>query len=398
MKANTKLNAEYALMLGLFWAANGIAFNFAAVFLQYRGYTNYALGIILAAANIIGFLIQPVLAGYIDKRNKKPLILSIFIITLSGTVASVFSSVTDGSGILQSASYTLMLVVLCLVQPLSNSLSTYMCTWGYDIKFPRARATGSFCLAFALFSVGILCERISPVSVSVLYGVFIFVIALMCLLLMRQDKTMRAVPPHVFDNPEKAANSIGKFIKDNKRFCVYLVGLMFLMFSHAISGNFFIEFVKPLGGDSQDMGNIMCIMSLSELPVMLFFDRLTRRIRCSTLLIISAVMFALKAFAYWFASSVTMMYFASCLQSLSYALLIPASVRYVEMVIKKRDSVKGQSFTTGMFTFGCMLASYFGGLLLDSFGPKSTLFVGMLIALGGIVFTVAGVQKTELAE
>lgn len=70
-------------------------------------------------------------------------------------------------------------------------------------------------------------------------------------------------------------------------------------------------------------------------------------------------------------------------------------MRYVEVVIKKRDSVKGQSFTTGMFTFGCVLASYLGGVLLDSFGPGPTLFVGLLAALAGVAFMIAGVQKTE---
>ena len=133
-------------------------------------------------------------------------------------------------------------------------------------------------------------------------------------------------------------------------------------------------------------------------PAMLLFDRLTRRISCSVLLKISAVMFVAKALAYRLASSVGMMYFAACLQAFSFALFIPASVRYVELAIKKRDSVKGQSFTTGMFTFGCVLASYFGGLLLDSAGPKATLFAGLIAAIAGVAFVIPGVQKTEYTK
>ena len=398
MKANTKLNIEYSVLLGLFWTANGIAFNFAAVFLQYRGYTNYALGLILAAANIIGFFLQPIIAGYMDKRNKKPLLAGILIITVIGMVGAAVSSVTDGSGLVQSMAYVTMLVVMSLLQPLSNSASTYLGTWGYDIRFSRSRSIGSLGLALGMFAVGILCERISPVSVSVSYGVLLLGVALLSILLLRQDKTMRAVPPHVFDNKDKAANSLGVFIKENKRFCIYLIGVAFLLLSHALSGNFFIEYVKPLGGDSKDMGNILCFMSLTEIPTMLFFDRLTKKIRCSTLLIISAFMFALKAFAYWFASSVPMLYVASALQSMSYALIIPASVRYVELIIKKRDSVKGQSFTTAMFTLGCVLASYFGGLMLDSIGPKPTLLVAIFTAVVGVAFVIPGVQKTEYTK
>lgn len=398
MKANTKLNIEYSALLGLFWAANGVAFNFAAVYLQHRGYTNYALGLILALGNILGFFIQPVIAGYIDKRNKKPLIPCILIVALVGAISAAISSLTDSNGFLQSAAYVMMLVATLLLQPLSNSASTYLCTWGYDIRFPRSRSVGSLCFAFGMFAVGILCERISPLSVSVVFGVLTLLMAALSALMIHQDKTIRALPPKAFDNKAKAANSIGVFIKENKRFCIYLIGAMFIFLSYSISGNFFIEFIKPLGGDSEDMGNIFCIMALTEMPAMLLFDRLTRKIRCSTLLIFCAFMFAVKALAYWLASSVAMMYAAACLQAVSFAILIPASVRYVEMVIKKRDSVKGQSFTTGMFTFGCVLASYLGGLMLDSLGPKPTLFAGFIAALAGIVFTVLGVQKTEYTK
>ena len=395
MKANTKLNIEYSVLLGLFWAANGVAFNFAAVYLQYCGYTNYALGLVLAFGNIAGFLIQPVIAGYIDRHNKKPLIPIIMLTSLLGALASAVSLMTDGSGFTQTAAYVLMLTVVVLLQPLTNSASTYLCTWGYDIRFSRSRSVGSLCFSFGMFTVGILCERISPVSVAAVFGILTLLIAALSALMIHQDKTLRAVPPKVFDNKAKSASSLGAFIRENRRFCVYLVGVMFIFFSYGIAGNFFIEYLKPLGGSSEDMGSIFCIMALTEMPAMLLFDRLTRKIRCSTLLVFSSFMFALKAFAYWMASSVAMMYAAACLQAVSFAILIPASVRYVELIIKKRDSVKGQSFTTGMFTFGCVLASFFGGLLLDSMGPRPTLFVSFLAALVGTAFMIPGVQKTD---
>lgn len=398
MKANTKLNIEYSALLGLFWAADGVAFNFAAVYLQFRGYTNHALGLVLALSNILGFFVQPPLAEYIDKRNKKPLLACIFVISLVGTFAAAVSRLTDGSGLVQSAAYVTMLVVVILLQPITNSASTYLCTWGYDIQFPRSRGVGSLCFAFGMFAAGILCKRVSPAAVSVMYGILVLLMAALTALLMYQDKNLRAVPPHIFDNKAKAANSIGVFIRENRRFCVYLVGIVLLFLSHAISSNFFIEFLRPLGGDSEDMGNIFCLMALCEIPAMLLFDRITKRIRCSTLLVFSAFMFALKAFAFWRASSLAMMYAAVCLQAVSFAVFIPASVRYVESVIKKRDSVKGQAFTTAMITFGCVIASYLGGVMLDSVGPECTLLTGFLAALAGAGIMLPGVQKTDPAE
>lgn len=396
MKAETKLNLEYSWAQGAYWASNGLIFNFAAVFLQHRGYSNYALGIILALGNIAAFPVQPAVADYIDKRNKKPLLKSSAIIMAVSMLLAVAAAFIPSACIALSAVYVLILASSILLQPLTNSMSAYLCSWGYDISFSRARAVGSLCFALCMAVMGALTRRLSPQTVPIAYALLVAVLLIPMLLLIRQDKTLRRIPPKVFDNPEKAAGSIGEFIRGNKRFCVYLLGVALLFFSHSLLGNFMIEFLKPLGGDSEDMGRIFCIMALCELPAMLLFGRLLKKLRCSALLKFSAVMFAAKSAAAWAAASVGMMYAAMCLQALSFALFIPASVRYVEEVILKRDSVKGQSFTTCMFTLGSIFASYLGGYMLDNISVSNTLMVGTLAATLGALIILPSVQKTKL--
>ncbi len=398
MKANTKLNLEFSWTLGVFWASNGLVFNFAAVFLQYRGYSNYELGIILALGNVAAFLLQPVAAGYIDRRNKKPLLISSAAIAAISMLLSFAAVFIPSACALLSAVYILMLATSILLQPLTNAMSTYLNTWGYSIKFARSRGVGSLCFALCMALLGVLTQKLSPEVVPVVYIILLVLLIAAIGIMVHQEKTMRLVPAKVFDNPEKAASSIGVFIRQNKRFCVYLLGVAMLFFSHSLLGNFMIEFLRPIGGNSGDMGNIFCIMALCELPAMLLFDRLLRRIRCSTLLKFSAVMFAVKQAAAWFASSLPMMYFAMCLQALSFAVFIPASVRYVEEVIKKRDSVKGQAFTTSMITLGSIFASYLGGYMLDNLSVSSTLMVGTVVASVGFLLILPSVEKTELKE
>lgn len=394
MTPEKTLNFEYSCLLGVYWASNGIAFNFAAVFLQDRGYTNYAIGLIFSVCNFLAFATQPLLAGFIDRRNKKPLMACSLAIAAVTTLTALASALLGPSGAVLSVCYVLMLATSTILQPLTNSASTYLNTWGFEIRYSRARAVGSLCFALSMLLVGVLCERVSPIAVPVSYSFIAVFMVLLLALFMRQDKTLRTVPPKTFDNKAKAASSLGKFISDNRRFCIYLIGISLLFFSHMLVGNFFIEFLRPLGGDSGDMGNIFCLMALTELPAMLLFDRLTRRFGCAALLRFSALMFVVKALAYRLAPSVGMMYAAACLQSLSFAVFIPASVRYVEEAIKKRDSVKGQSFTTCMITFGCILASYFGGLMLDTVGTEITLTVGVLAAAAGAAFVFPGVKGT----
>jgi len=396
MKANTKLNLEYSWAQGAYWASDGLIFNFAAVFLQSRGYSNYSLGVILALGNIFAFVLQPLVAGYIDRHNKKPLLRFSALIAVITTLLAVAAVFIPRASFVLSAAYVLILATNILLQPLTNSVSTYLGTWGYNIKFSAARGFGSLCFALCMATAGVLTTRVSVGCVPVLYIVLSLLLLAVFLLFIRQNRTLRAVPEKVFDNPEKASSSFSVFIKQNKRFCFYLVGIAMLFFSHSLQGNFLIEFLRPIGGDSEDMGNLLCMMALSELPAMFLFDRLLRKIRCSTLLKFSAIMFAVKQAALLFVTSVAGMYAAMSLQAVAFAILIPATVRYVEEVIKKRDSVKGQAFTTSMFTLGSIFASYFGGYMLDKLTVHSTLLVGTIVVTLGAGFILFSVEKTQL--
>lgn len=397
MKAEAKLNLEFSGIECAFWASNGLVFNFAAVFLQSKGYSNYKLGIILALSNIVGLILQPIIAGYVDRRNKKPLLSLTILITAVSMLLAVAAVLIPRASTLLSAVYVLVLATSISLQPLTNSMSKYLGSWGHEVKFARARAAGSLGFALCMVLAGVLTRRRSPASVLKLYVLIMAAIIILTLLLKHGENKLRRVPPKEFDNPEKAASTFAEFIRGNKRFCVYLTGVAMLFFSHSILGNFMIEFLRPIGGDSGDMGSIFCIMALCELPAMLLFDRLLRRFSCASLIRFSAAMFAVKNAAAYFASSVSMMYAAMCLQALSFALFIPASVRYVDEVIKKRDSVKGQAFTTGMFTLGSIFASYLGGYMLDSISVGSTLLIGTAVAALGALLIIPGTKKSELS-
>ena len=63
-----KLNTDYSLLQIAYWVTSAVVFCFTTVFLQFRGYSNYEIGIVFALGNVIGFVIQPLIAGYVDLR------------------------------------------------------------------------------------------------------------------------------------------------------------------------------------------------------------------------------------------------------------------------------------------------------------------------------------------
>lgn len=72
--SNKKLNIDYALVQMSYWVTSAVLFCFTTVFLQFRGYSNYEIGIVFAVGNIIGFIAQPFIAGLIDKSRKRILL------------------------------------------------------------------------------------------------------------------------------------------------------------------------------------------------------------------------------------------------------------------------------------------------------------------------------------
>ena len=63
-------NLAYAAVQGIYWMGFCICVAFAAVYMQYRGYSNTALGAVVALGNIAGFLLAPAVAALVDSSRR----------------------------------------------------------------------------------------------------------------------------------------------------------------------------------------------------------------------------------------------------------------------------------------------------------------------------------------
>ena len=391
-----KLNIYYALLQAVYWITSAVVFCFTTVYLQFRGYSNYEIGIVFAVGNICGFAAQTLVSGYVDRHRRRNLLTCIRIAAaLELLLMAAVYLLPDGSIALIGA-YALIIAANTLLNPLCISLSFHIESWGCGISFSRARALGS--LTFALCSVvlGIFVQRVSEDAVPSALILFSALMGLITLLFIPCDRAQRSASPSGSE-PEISAVS-GSFIefgRENRRFLLFLLGTAALYFTHALIGNFMIEFIRNIGGGSEDMGNVLAFMTVMEFPVMLLFSRLTQRFKCSTLLRFAVVMFTVKELMIYLAPSIPALYAAEALQAFSFALFVPASVRYVDEVIAKHNAVKGQAFVTAMITLGSIFASYIGGLLLDTSTPRFTLFVGVIVSAVGTLIMLCAIQTTK---
>lgn len=391
-----KLNIYYSFLQIAYWVTSAVVFCFTTVFLQFRGYSNYEIGIVFAVGNIIGFVSQPLIAGHIDRSDRRTLLRCIRITAVLAVLLMLAVYLLPSGSVSLIVAYALLVAGNTLLNPLCISLSFYIESWGCGINFSRARALGSLSYAACNVILGMLVQRVSENAVPTAFILFSSLLGLATLLFVPVDRAHRiAAPERRMQSASEKPSGLLEFARENKRFMLFLLGTATLYFTHGMIGNFMIEFIRSIGGGSEDMGNVLAFMTVVEVPVMLLFGRLTQRFRCSSLLRFAVIMFTVKELMIYLASSLPALYAAEALQAFSFALFVPASVRYVDEVIAKHNAVKGQAFVTSMMTLGSIFASYTGGLLLDTSTPGFTLLVGVIVSAVGTLIMLGAIQTTE---
>ena len=154
-----------------------------------------------------------------------------------------------------------------------------------------------------------------------------------------------------------------------------------------------IQIITNVGGTSADLGRLLAIAAITEIPVMFLFSIIVKHVKSSVLLIISGIFFALKAFGYFAARNIALMTVAAVMQMGSFALYIPASVYYVNEVMEEQDKFKGQALMTGTNTLGGMIGSLLGGFLIDHAGVAVMNLAGLIMAVSGAVLIALFVSR-----
>ena len=198
---------------------------------------------------------------------------------------------------------------------------------------------------------------------------------------------------------QKAAN-FREFIQGNWRFTALIGSIALLFFSPALINTYAIQIIQNVGGGNVDLGIASAIGGFLELPAMAIFPLLIRRNwDPGTLLKWSGVFLVLKTLLTLLAPNVGWFYVAQSLQFFAFAMFIPASVYYVNQVIRDVDKVKGQVGMTIALGMSGMIGNFFGGFMLDtSGGVRLMLTVGLGVSLIGLILVLMFVERPKIQQ
>ena len=386
-------SVAYFALQGGYWMSVCIANSYAAVFLQHRGYSNSALGMVLAIGNIAGFLLAPNLAALVDRSRRVTVYHCIWALLAAQALILAGFTLIPGKSLMLSLLYCLYMATVVAVNPLNTELCFELAGWSRPVSYSPARGIGSLCYALMSFAMGRLTLRLGA-DVHPYAGLFCLLCQVVSAGIITWARS-RVRPENTMHGGGKKEQGLGllAFIRANARFCVLMFSLSLLFFSYNVADFFMINILRSVGGDTGDLGNISAFKAMLEIPMMLFYTQLTSRFRCSTVLRFAALAFVGKALAMTLAGSVAMLYVANLLQALSFALMIPAMVQYVNLVIDPKDSAKGQAIANGMITLGAIFSSSIGGRLYDTLSVHATLLIGVAIAVCGMLLCNFSIEK-----
>ena len=383
-----------------------IAGSLASVFMLAKGYSNLYIGMTLAAANIVAMGLQPFIADHMDKAKGVTLIDTVAWSTLVIMIIGAGYFFFKGGTFMLALVIMLVLAIHALLQPLMNTLAFRLSESGTDVSFGIGRAGGSLGYSLIVAVLGTLVEKKGVMTMPVcVEAACLLLIALLLLTKFSFNRIVRQADAKADGTGEagaavrRRANAeridIRAFVKRNKYFFIVNLGLAGLLFSNAVLSTYMAQIAGNVNGTTEQVGRILSLMALAEIPVMIFYDKIHRRFSSRTLIKVASVGFTLKIAVCWLARSVGMLYAAQVFQFIGFALMMPAMVYYINEIMSQGEAVKGQALFTMMLTFSTIAASFAGGWILDAYGASSLTFISTIVTAAGAVVVILFIGKVK---
>ena len=386
---------HYMIITGGFWMAFCVVTAYAAVYLQGVGCSNGELGLILALGNVGGALRSPVLGARIDRNRNLRHASVIKVLLAVQVVLLILLRLHPRHDLVTAVCYVLYMTAMMPVNAVNLDLCVRLERAKAPLDFGLARSMGSFSFVILSTLLGIVTAKWGYLTLP-LAGLAVVLLQFVGNRIIDRDlrRAEDAMPPAETAVREQSS-SLPVFVRENRMFCLMLFGTIIIFIAHNMDGNFLINEIRALGGDTAIMGYVAAFTAITEVPVMMFSSRLPKRWSTVQYIRLALVLFVFKSLAYALAPTIPLFFAARVFQAPSYALYTVLIVGYADSQVARKDSAKAQSLAFSMTTIGSVLASLIGGRMFDTVGVKPTMLTAVAIAAVGAVIALAGTREKK---
>lgn len=344
-----------------FWMAAGICAPFLSAHYKSIQLTSSQIGMLFAISPVCAICIQPVWAYVSDRSGRRK------------TVLVALAICTAAASLLYYCGKTFMICLLAtVVMSLFSSALLPLCdaividrAQAYHCNFATIRIGGTLGYALIVFLAGFILERHPSIQFALSCGAYLVFALVAWRIPMGEEQRKLAAKKKEL----KVSTGKGIFV-DNEVIFVLLfafVESIGLGFCGSFTGVYAVE----LGHSQKLIGMLSCISALSEVPILLYALRLTKRFGEIPLLSFSAVMISLRLFLIGL-GTVPTMFGGQLLQSVTYMTTYYCCTRYISTHVREGKISQGQSILTMVQSgLASVSANLLGGRLVDHVGTRN---------------------------
>lgn len=185
-----------------------------------------------------------------------------------------------------------------------------------------------------------------------------------------------------------------RILLKNKAYMHLLIMVCVIWLGSSCNSTFLPTLVKELGGNSGTVGTTFSIIAYSEVPCMFLISLILSRFRTKHVITFAAAAYVVKMAATCIAPNLTSLLLVQLLQSISFAIIWPACINYLNQIVDDRvKSTAVMTFSSASLGVSPIFANAIGTAILSATGDVRMVFVystcatacGLLIAIYGYV-------------
>lgn len=369
MQTKSRYPTHFALFLMAYYVTNSVYQGYLSVYFKNTlGFTSTQIGSILAGVAIVSVITQPMWGTCGDRMKSRNALIRFLCLAAAVMILSLL--VVD--------SYVAVTAITCLfacfymsIQPMGDSI-ILEALQQHDHPFGPIRMAGG--LSFALFNV--IYGRIVDWAGNDTVTLYFIAGLLMCTLL-----STFALPP----TPGRQAVG-GKKMSMANLFKIkdLMLILAFTLPLQATMGYFYTffsnHFMTLEGSNSSLLGICYFISASSEVPYLLFSDKLFKKIGAGRLLCLSAISLLIRWVILATTSDYRVAMFSQLFHGWGFIVMTVSISKYINLTVPPELKASGQMLLA-VVSFGIarVIGNFGGGLLADAMGMQKVFYVSAAI-------------------
>ncbi len=379
---NAQLTIKFSVVQSLYWTAFCVLASYLTPYYQSLGYDVFMVGVLSMVMSFSSAIAQPVWGIYCDRSGKlkQSLILSILV-----SLPFAWLMIAGGKN------PAVLIVSIAVLSATFMSMLSIIDAWvlklnnhGEAVNYSLSRGFGSLFFAIAAIVFGRVLDR---TGMWVIAPAFILIAAVLAV------TTIFIKAPKPEAHHGKGNGSMMRSLSlllENRRFMVLIlsVGILFTG-TGAIDMTFYPVLMKELGGGNTELGIGFFLMAFSEVPILFLYTKFSKYFHVRTLICFALFCYIVKCLLIASAPNVFVLILAQGMQMLSYGLLLPAAVHYINDITDAQSMVTAQVlYSSTTYGLGNVVGSLAGGAIAKALGVRSMMFILFsLVLLAFVLFT-----------